>query len=180
MENHALELWNNLDCGRVTVSRKVSPFLTPNWTRPWSHVLWWIFTSCLCPRTLNSGSRGLGHVLLFGHTHGIWKLPGQGLNLYLSSDLNHSSDNTGSSTYSITRGLHGVLFLTPLCWYWSPTKFGALHLRPQALFFSGAFYSPYSSVYLESNMCSFATFLKKRWFFHNPHPHPPTQRIWTV
>ena len=32
------------------------------------------------------------------HTHGMWKVLGQGLNLCHSSNLGHSSDNTGSLT----------------------------------------------------------------------------------
>jgi len=34
-----------------------------------------------------------------GHVCGMWKFPGQGLNLCHSSDLSYSSDNTGSLTH---------------------------------------------------------------------------------
>ena len=35
----------------------------------------------------------------FCHTHGIWKFPGQGLNLSCSCDLCHICSNAGSFTY---------------------------------------------------------------------------------
>ena len=35
----------------------------------------------------------------FGHTHGMQKFLGQGLNLHHSSNQSHSSDNTGSLTH---------------------------------------------------------------------------------
>ena len=36
--------------------------------------------------------------VFFGHTRGMWKLPGQGLNLHHSRDPSPSSGDTGSLT----------------------------------------------------------------------------------
>ena len=41
----------------------------------------------------------------FCHTCGMWKFPGQGLNLNLSSDLSCRSDNAGSLSHCATREL---------------------------------------------------------------------------
>ena len=46
----------------------------------------------------------------FGCTHGMWKFPGQGSNQHHSSNLSHSSDNTGSLTHCVTRELQRKVF----------------------------------------------------------------------
>ena len=42
-------------------------------------------------------------LILFDHTHGVWKFPSQKLNLCHFSDPSHSSDNTRSLTHQATR-----------------------------------------------------------------------------
>ena len=46
---------------------------------------------------------------LFGHTHDIWKFPGQGKNPHHSSNPSHSTDNAGSLTPRATRELQSIL-----------------------------------------------------------------------
>ena len=41
----------------------------------------------------------------FGCTRSLWKFPGQGSNLHLSSHQHHCRDNPGSLTHRATRGL---------------------------------------------------------------------------
>lgn len=41
----------------------------------------------------------------FGHTHSMWQLPGQGVNLCPSSDLSHYGDKAGSLTCCATKKL---------------------------------------------------------------------------
>ena len=55
--------------------------------------------------------------IFFGCTHDMWKLLGLGLNLYHSSDLNLSSDNTRSLTHYATRELLYFIFLTAVLEY---------------------------------------------------------------
>ena len=52
-------------------------------------------------------------IFFFGHTHGMQKFPGQGLNLSHSRNLSHCSDNTGCSTQWTTRKLWEKCFLAP-------------------------------------------------------------------
>ena len=49
---------------------------------------------------------------LFGHAHGIWKFPGEGLNLCHSGNPSHSCDNARSLTLCTTRELqNGIVFV---------------------------------------------------------------------
>lgn len=50
----------------------------------------------------------------FGHTHPIWKLPGQGLNQSLCFDLRHSCDNALSLTHCPTAGTPPLSFTSGL------------------------------------------------------------------
>ena len=67
----------------------------------------WVFS----PNTLNQNLGGWElriykcafYLFTFGHTWGMWKFPGQGSKLCLSSDPNHRSNNTGSFTHCNTR-----------------------------------------------------------------------------
>ena len=49
-------------------------------------------------------------MLFFGCTHGIWKFPGQGLNLSHSCNLWHSSGNAGPLTQHTTVGTLSLIF----------------------------------------------------------------------
>ena len=44
-------------------------------------------------------------IIIFGHTHGIWKFLGQGLNTSCSCDLCHGCSNTGYLTHCTWRGI---------------------------------------------------------------------------
>ena len=48
------------------------------------------------------------YFLLFGHTLGIWKSPGQELNLSCSSDLHHSCGNIISLTHCVRLGIEPI------------------------------------------------------------------------
>ena len=58
---------------------------------------------------MESVKTNIYHAVLFffflDHTHGMWKFPGQGLNLRHSSNQSYSSDNTGSLTHWAKREL---------------------------------------------------------------------------
>ena len=63
----------------------------------------------------------------FGHAHSMWKFLGQGLNQCHSSNLSHSSKNTGSLTHCTTREFHLSLYFDSFimclridcCWVFS-------------------------------------------------------------
>ena len=58
-------------------------------------------------------AKKLNFYLIFcGHAHGMWKFPGQGLNLYHSSDLSHCGDNAGSLTTTPPGKSPDILFNT--------------------------------------------------------------------
>lgn len=62
MENHASELWNDLD----SLAGKFPHFLLQIGLGPdlMYCQLWWILASCPCPRILNSGSIHLKYIFL--------------------------------------------------------------------------------------------------------------------
>ena len=69
----------------------------------------------------------------FGHTHSMWKFPGQGWNLYHSSNWSHSRDNAGSLTPWATRELPlSFFFLTWKGLYrFSSVLFSSFQLRTE-------------------------------------------------
>ena len=66
----------------------------------------------------NGATIFVGFLFLFYfwlHPCGMWKVPGQGLNLHHSSDLSHSSDNHRSLTHGATGKLHICVFGCSVC-----------------------------------------------------------------
>ena len=86
------------------------------WLTTWDWALGFLKSSqaiLMCSQGLESLKRKHIQILLFffPHTLGMQKFWDQGSNLSQSSDLNHSSDNTGSLSSWATRELHSLSFV---------------------------------------------------------------------
>ena len=77
--------------------------------RDWTHVLMDTSRVCYCWATVGTPPPPFKN--FFGHAHGMWKLPGQGLNPCHSSNQSHNSYKTGSLTHWATRELWSSILI---------------------------------------------------------------------
>ena len=72
------------------------------WFDPWP---WSFYMLRVQPNTLKKKKKKMVVCISFGHAHGMWKFPGQGLNPCNSGNPRHCSDDTRSLTPCPTREL---------------------------------------------------------------------------